>query len=97
MKKRFYTPAIELQMQRHYESLSEGDSRRYAAIEALKLGRGGKVYIINVLGLSSKTLYVGIDEVQGKRAIVGDGRQRKVGGGRKKILPKGTETRGDKD
>ncbi|MFM7715696.1 MAG: hypothetical protein ACKO7A_24225, partial [Microcystis sp.] len=32
---------IETQMQRFYQSLSEKDSRRYAAIEALKLGYGG--------------------------------------------------------
>ena len=29
-------------MQRYYQSLSEKDRRRYAAVEALKLGWGGK-------------------------------------------------------
>ena len=33
-----YPPAIEEQMQRYYQSLSEKEGRRYAAIEAVKLG-----------------------------------------------------------
>jgi hypothetical protein len=32
-----YSPAIEAQMQRYYQSLSEKDRRRYAAIEAVKI------------------------------------------------------------
>jgi len=38
---------IEAQMQRYYQSLSEKDRRRYAAIEVIKLGYGGQVYIDN--------------------------------------------------
>jgi hypothetical protein len=34
-------PAIELKMQRLFASLSEKDRRRYAGIEATKLGHGG--------------------------------------------------------
>lgn len=33
-----YPPNIEVQMQQYYQSLSEKDRRRYAAIEAVKLG-----------------------------------------------------------
>lgn len=40
-----YPAEIEQQMQRYYQSLSEKDSRRYAAIEAVKLGYGGISYI----------------------------------------------------
>jgi hypothetical protein len=40
-----YSPMIEKQMQSYYESVSEKDRRRYAAIEAKKLGRGGIEYI----------------------------------------------------
>ena len=36
-----YFPEIEHAMQRYYHSLSEKDRRRYAAIEAIKLGHGG--------------------------------------------------------
>ena len=38
---RHYSSAIEDQMHSFYQSLSEKDRRRYAAIEATKLGRGG--------------------------------------------------------
>jgi hypothetical protein len=37
-----YPPEIEQQMQRFYQSLSEKDRRRYAAVEALKLERISK-------------------------------------------------------
>jgi len=40
-----YSAKLEQQMQRYYQSLSEQDRRRYAAIEALKLGHGGMSYI----------------------------------------------------
>ena len=40
-----YSPEIEHTMQRYYHSLSEKDRRRYAAIEAIKLGHGGISYI----------------------------------------------------
>jgi hypothetical protein len=33
-----YTPEIERKMKRLFDSLKEQDRRRYAAIEALKLG-----------------------------------------------------------
>ena len=36
-----YSLEIEHTMQRYYHSLSEKDRRRYAAIEAIKLGHGG--------------------------------------------------------
>ena len=40
-----YPAEIEVQMQNYYQSLSEKDRRRYAGIEAVKLGYGGQVYI----------------------------------------------------
>ena len=36
-------------MQRFYQSLSKKDRRRYAGVEALKLGWGGKSYISQLL------------------------------------------------
>jgi hypothetical protein len=38
------------------DSLSEKDRRRYAAIEAAKLGPGGTDYIASVLGCDPKTI-----------------------------------------
>jgi hypothetical protein len=40
-----YPSPIEAQMQRYYQSLSEKDRRRYAAIEAVKVGDGGQADI----------------------------------------------------
>jgi DNA invertase Pin-like site-specific DNA recombinase len=72
----------------HSSRLSEKDKRQYAAMEALKLGFGGKRYIARLLSLSSRTLYKGIEEVRdaSKYAEIPVGRQRRAGGGRKKIL-----------
>ena len=41
-----YTPGIERMMKRLFDSLRENDRRRYAAIEATKLGHGGVEYIV---------------------------------------------------
>lgn len=87
---KFYDTETERLMQLHYRRLSEKDQRQYAAIEAQKLGWGGKRYILNLLGLSSRTLYKGIGELvdENKYAQIPNGKQRRVGGGRKKNLSK---------
>ena len=40
-----YAADIEMKMKSLFESLSEKDRRRYAAIEVTKLGHGGTEYI----------------------------------------------------
>lgn len=79
-----YDASIEQAMKTFYGTLSEKDKRRYAAIEALKLGHGGMVYIAQVLGCSRKTIAQGIQEL---RDLPVDGaydpRIRAPGGGRK--------------
>lgn len=40
-----YSNSIESEMKKFYKSLSEKDKRRYAAIEAQKLGWGGISYV----------------------------------------------------
>jgi hypothetical protein len=40
-----YGKRIEVQMVNFYQSLSEKDRRRYAAVEAGKLGHGGVAYV----------------------------------------------------
>lgn len=55
----------EIIMRRYYESLNEKDRRRYAGIEALKLGHGGQNYIAGVLGCSRRTVRKGAIEVSG--------------------------------
>jgi len=58
-----YPQAIELAMKKYYATLSEKDRRRYAAVEALKLGHGGQSYIAEVLGCSEKTVSRGLEEL----------------------------------
>ena len=54
-----YDPAMAATMKRLYDSLNEKDRRRYAGIEALKLGFGGRRYIAGVLGCSRRTVSKG--------------------------------------
>ena len=51
-----YSPEIEQAMRSFYDSLSEKDRRRYAAIEVAKLEHGGADYIASVLGCDPKTI-----------------------------------------
>jgi hypothetical protein len=54
-----YSPEIEHSMRMFHDSLSEKDRRRYAAIEAAKLGHGGIEYVAIVLGCDPKTIRQG--------------------------------------
>ena len=60
---RTYGPEVEEQMQVFYESLSERDRRRYAGVEASKLGHGGIEYIARVLDCDPKTVRRGQAEL----------------------------------
>lgn len=60
-----YHPTIEQNMKKFYDMLSERDKRRYAGVEAMKLGRGGVAYIIRVLGCSRQTVIKGLKELNG--------------------------------
>ena len=51
-----YPAEVEKAMQVMYRSLRENDRRRYAAVEALKLGHGGIDYIARLLGCD-RSLY----------------------------------------
>ncbi len=60
-----YAPEVERMMQRLFDSLKENDRRRYAAIEAAKLGHGGIEYVAGVLGCDPKTIRLGLGELEG--------------------------------
>jgi hypothetical protein len=60
-----YAPEVERIMRRLFGSLREGDRRRYAAVEAAKLGHGGTEYIAGVLGCDPKTIRLGLTELEG--------------------------------
>ena len=55
-----YPAEIEKFIKQTYLTMSEKGRRAYAAIEALKLPRGGKAYIVGLLGCSRNTLLRGI-------------------------------------
>ena len=54
-----YNAEIEHSMRMFHDSLSERDRRRYAAIEAAKLGHGGLDYVSTLLGCDPKTIRQG--------------------------------------
>ena len=58
-----YRQDIEVQMKRLFATLSEKDRRRYAAIEAAKLGSGGISAISSLFGLDAKTVRRGLTEL----------------------------------
>jgi hypothetical protein len=61
------------------------NNERYAAIETLKLGRGGSKYIVKVLGCSRRTISRGIKDLEALPKGTGHERRiRKAGGGRKR-------------
>jgi hypothetical protein len=59
-----YTGSIERKMKRFFDWLSEKDRRRYAAVEAAKLGHGGVEYIARVLRCDPKTIRQGFAELE---------------------------------
>lgn len=73
-------------MKQTYAGLSEKDRRTYAAIEAMKLPRGGKTYIANLFGCSRNTVSKGISDLETPPDLLTQGRIRKKGGGRKKAI-----------
>jgi hypothetical protein len=67
-------------MKAFYESLSEKDRRRYAAVEVEKLGHGGVEYIANLFGCDPKTVGHGSRDVAELPMAEARGRVRKKGG-----------------
>lgn len=60
-----YNRSIEQSMKKFYDTLTEKDKRRYAGVEAMKLGRGGVAYITKIVGCSRKTVIKGLRELNG--------------------------------
>lgn len=81
-----FSEKTKMVMQLYYSRLSEKDRRQYAALESLKLGRGGTTYISKVLGVDRNTIIQGRKELNSALALptIAPGKQRKSGGGRKK-------------
>jgi hypothetical protein len=75
-----YAPQVERHMVALYESLSEKDRRRYAGIEAEKLGHGGIHYVATLFGCDSDTVRRGQEDVSALPADEAENRVRKKGG-----------------
>src|SRR2546428_13513416 len=82
-----YSAEIEQKMQRFFGWLSEKDRRRYAAVEAAKLGHGGVEYISRILGGDPQTIRQGLRDLE-EAEDAAAGRIRKKGGdGRRAQAP----------
>lgn len=71
-----YPITVESQITQFYRSLNERDRRRYAAVEAGRLGHGGLEYISRLLVCDPKTIRRGLSELENE--LLTD-RQRKKG------------------
>ena len=82
----FYPDEVEELMVKFYRALPEKDRRHYAALEALKLGRGGTNYVSRILRLDKKILIKAKEELISPVFLeqIPVGKQRRSGGGRKK-------------
>jgi len=75
-----YSAVVEQHMVRLYDSLSEKDRRRYAAVEAEKLGHGGIQYIADLFGCDPQTVHRGGQDIEQLPADEAENRVRKKGG-----------------
>lgn len=79
---KFYNNKIEAKMIRFYSTIKESDRRRYAGLEAQKIGHKGKSYIRDLFGCDFKTIKKGIKDLD-KEVVEHSEKSRKQGGGRK--------------
>jgi hypothetical protein len=75
-----YPVDTEQHMQLLYRSLSEKDRRRYAAIEAEKVGHGGLSYVAQLFGCDPQTVQQGREDLLQLPQDEAEGRIRKKGG-----------------
>lgn len=80
-----YPHHVEQTMRIFFESLRENDRRRYAAVEATKLGHGGIEYISRLLGIDPKTIGQGQRDLEDLPKGPAS-RVRAPGGGRKRKI-----------
>ncbi len=76
----------KIRMRSFFKTLSEKDQRRYAAVEAQRLGHGGITYVAGILACSTRTIRRGIQELDSLDEDPVAGRVRRPGAGRKKTL-----------
>jgi hypothetical protein len=74
-----YAVSVERHMKALYDSLSEKDRRRYAAVEAEKLGYGGVQYVAELFACAPETVHHGHQDVGQLPVDEAAGRVRKKG------------------
>ena len=81
-----YAQGVERRMKTLYARLSEKDRRRYAAVEADKLGAGGVEYVAQLFRVDPKTIRQGLADLDEEEDPAGQ-RVRKKGGAADPSLP----------
>ena len=81
-----YCAEIENRMVRFFNSLNERDRRRYAALEAEKLGHGGITYICKLFSCDPKTIQHGKTEMHDKDALETQRQRKKTVDARKQKM-----------
>jgi hypothetical protein len=74
-----YANEVERHMRALYDSLSEKDRRRYAAVEAEKLGHGGVQYVAELFACDPHTIRRGSEDIEQLPQDEAEGRVRKKG------------------
>lgn len=77
-----YSEEVEAMMLNFYNTLDEAGRRRYAGLEAERIGHGGLAYVEALFGITHKTVVKGAEELSGALEMA-PGRVRKPGGGQK--------------
>jgi hypothetical protein len=78
-----YSVEVEAKMKRLFAWLSEKDRRRYAAVEAAKLGHGGVEYVSRLFSCDPKTIRQGLEDLEDPEDPAADRvRKKGVGAGR---------------
>ena len=77
MSESFYRRSTEIKMKSLFDSLSEKNRRRYAAVEADKLGHGGIDYISRLFGIDPKTIQSGMNDLNDEDALQQKGERKK--------------------
>lgn len=75
-----YAAEVERHMKLLYDSLCEKDKRRYAAVEAEKLGHGGAQYIAELFECDPDTIRRGREDIAQLPLDDAAGRIRRKGG-----------------
>ncbi len=81
-----YSTEIEDQMMRFFDSLNERDRRRYAALEAEKLGHGGITYISQLFSCDPKTIQHGKSEMHDKDTLQTQRQRKKTADAKRRKL-----------